>query len=437
MNVKVIGGGFAGCEACYQLLKRGVNVTLVEMKPTRRSPAHSLDTLCEVVCSNSFKSDDVNTSSGLLKAEMRMLDSFVVNVAEQTRVPAGNALAVDRYAFSQKVTELLGAYPNFTRVNAIASNLDTDGYDFVIVATGPLTDEALIPALQRVFGKDFLYFFDAVAPIVTADSIDYGSAFAASRYGKGDADYLNCPMDKDEYINFYDNLVRAETVLLKDFENNVFEGCMPIEVMAKRGADTIRFGPLKPVGLIDERTGKRPYAVLQLRKENAEGTLYNLVGFQTNLKYPEQKRVFSLIPALSNAEFARYGVMHRNTYVNAPKFLNGRFQLKSNPKLFFAGQMTGVEGYMESAMSGLVAALQGYLTFGGKDAIDFPSDTMIGALCRHISDDFGEYSPMNSNFGILPPLAESVKDKSQRKARYSERALQSLRKTLSIFKGDL
>ena len=437
MRVKVIGGGFAGCEACYQLLKRGVDVTLVEMKPLRKSPAHSLDTLCEVVCSNSFKSDDVATSSGLLKSEMRLLDSFIVRIAERTRVPAGNALAVDRYAFSQMVTDELSKFPNFTRVDEVATDIGAQNYDFVIVATGPLTDEALIPALQGIFGKDFLYFFDAVAPIVTSESIDYSSAFSASRYGKGDADYLNCPMNKEEYLNFYSNLVQAETVELKDFENNVFEGCMPIEVMAKRGADTIRFGPLKPVGLMDERTNTRPYAVLQLRKENLEGTLYNLVGFQTNLKYPEQKRVFSLIPALNNAEFVRYGVMHRNTFINAPKFLNEYFQLKFNPKIFFAGQMTGVEGYMESAMSGLIAALQGYLMFSGRSPVNFPNETMIGALCKHISTDFGDFSPMNSNFGILPPHEVHIKDKSQRKVAYSERALNSLKKVITTLQGDI
>lgn len=430
MRVKVIGGGFAGCEACYQLLKRDVDVTLVEMKSIKKTPAHSLDTLCEVVCSNSFKSDDVNTSSGLLKAEMRLLDSFVVRMAEKAKVPAGNALAVDRYAFSQAITDKLLSFPNFHKVDRIATDIETEEYDFIIVATGPLTDESLIPALQEVFGKDFLYFFDAVAPIITAESIDYSSAFVASRYGKGDADYLNCPMNKEEYLYFFNNLVSAETVKLKDFENNVFEGCMPIEVMAKRGADTIRFGPLKPVGLRDERTNMRPYAVLQLRKENADGTLYNMVGFQTNLKYPEQKRVFSLIPALTNAEFVRYGVMHRNTFINAPKFLNRYFQLKSNPKIFFAGQMTGVEGYMESAMSGLVAALQGYMIFSGKNAIDFPCDTMIGALCQHVSTEYGEYSPMNSNFGILPPLEEHIRDKSQRKTAYSNRAINSLKKAI-------
>lgn len=427
VKVKVIGGGFAGCEACYQLLKRGVKVTLVEMKPLKTSPAHHLDTLCEVVCSNSFKSDDINTSSGLLKAEMRLLDSLVIKVAEQTRVPAGNALAVDRYAFSERITRILEEYPNFSIVNEIAMSLDTDGYDFVIVATGPLTDDALIPAFKQLFGSEFLYFFDAVAPIVTADSIDYDSAFSASRYGKGDADYLNCPMNRQEYQTFYDNLVNAETVQLKDFENNVFEGCMPIEVMAKRGADTMRFGPLKPVGLRDERKDERPYAVLQLRKENAEGTLFNLVGFQTNLKYGEQKRVFSMIPALKDAEFARYGVMHRNTYINAPKFLNEHFQVKNNPKLFFAGQLTGVEGYMESTLSGLVAAIQGYRLFSGLEPLRFSEETLTGALCKHVSVEFGDYSPMNSSFGILSPLAEKIRDKSQRKVAYANRAIEAMK----------
>lgn len=431
MKVKVIGGGFAGCEACYQLLKRGVDVTLVEMKPLKKSPAHNLDTLCEVVCSNSFKSDDINTSSGLLKAEMRLLDSFVVRIAEKTKVPAGNALAVDRYAFSQLITEELGKFANFHLVNRVADKLDTDGYDFIIVATGPLTDETLIPSFTELFGKDFLYFFDAVAPIVTAESIDYDSAFVASRYGKGDADYLNCPMTKEEYLEFYSNLVDADTVELKDFENNVFEGCMPIEVMAKRGKDTIRFGPLKPVGLRDERTNVKPYAVLQLRKENAEGTLYNLVGFQTNLKFGEQKRVFSMIPALKDAEFVRYGVMHRNTYINAPKFLNNCFQLKRNEKVFFAGQITGVEGYMESALSGLVAAIQGYRIFSGQSPVNFPVETMTGALCNHVSTEYGEYSPMNSNFGILSVLEERIKDKSQRKAAYSERAITIIKELLT------
>lgn len=431
MKVKVIGGGFAGSEACYQLLKRGVDVTLVEMKPIKKSPAHNLDGLCEVVCSNSLKSDDLSTSSGLLKAEMRMMDSLIISCAEQTRVPAGNALAVDRNAFSAAVTEKLNSFANFTRIAKVEDSLSTDGYDCVICATGPLTDDALIPAFKQIFGDDFLYFFDAVAPIVTADSIDYDSAFSASRYGKGDADYLNCPMNKTEYEQFYSSLVPAERIELKDFENNVFEGCMPIEVMASRGENTMRFGPLKPVGLRDERKNEKPYAVLQLRKENVSGTLYNLVGFQTNLKFSEQKRVFSLIPALKNAEFVRYGVMHRNTYINAPVFLDRNFALKSNPKLYFAGQITGVEGYVESALSGLVAAIQAYRSMCGLSPILFSDETMTGALCAHVSTQFGDYSPMNSNFGILPPLSEHIRDKSARKLAYSQRSIERMKQILA------
>lgn len=431
MKVKVIGGGFAGSEACYQLLKRGVDVTLVEMKPIKKSPAHNLDGLCEVVCSNSLKSDDLSTSSGLLKAEMRMMDSLIISCAEQTRVPAGNALAVDRNAFSAAVTEKLNSFANFTRIAKVEDSLSTDGYDCVICATGPLTDDTLIPAFKQIFGDEFLYFFDAVAPIVTAESIDYDSAFSASRYGKGDADYLNCPMNKAEYEQFYASLIAAERVELKDFENNVFEGCMPIEVMASRGENTMRFGPLKPVGLRDERKNEKPYAVLQLRKENVSGTLYNLVGFQTNLKFSEQKRVFSLIPALKNAEFVRYGVMHRNTYIDAPVFLDRNFALKSNPKLYFAGQITGVEGYVESALSGLVAALQAYRAMCGLSPILFPDETMTGALCVHVSTQFGDYSPMNSNFGILPPLSAHIRDKSARKLAYSERSLERMRQILA------
>lgn len=431
MKVKVIGGGFAGSEACYQLLKRGVDVTLVEMKPIKKSPAHNLDGLCEVVCSNSLKSDDLSTSSGLLKAEMRMMDSLIISCAEQTRVPAGNALAVDRNAFSATVTERLNSFANFTRIAKVEDSLSTDGYDCVICATGPLTDDVLIPAFKQIFGDVFLYFFDAVAPIVTAESIDYDSAFSASRYGKGDADYLNCPMNKEEYEQFYRSLIAAERVELKDFENNVFEGCMPIEVMASRGENTMRFGPLKPVGLRDKRKNEKPYAVLQLRKENVSGTLYNLVGFQTNLKFSEQKRVFSQIPALKNAEFVRYGVMHRNTYINAPVFLDRNFALKSNPKLYFAGQITGVEGYVESALSGLVAALQAYRAMCGQSSILFPDETMTGALCAHVSTQFGDYSPMNSNFGILPPHSEHIRDKSARKLAYSERSIELMKQILA------
>lgn len=428
MKIKVIGGGFAGCEACYQLLKRGAEVTLVEMKPLQKSPAHKQDTLCEVVCSNSFKSNDLGTSSGVLKEEMRLLDSLVVRVAEQNAVPAGNALAVDRYAFSAQMTAELEKFENFHRVARVETSLEIEQFDSVIVATGPLTDDALIPAFRKIFGKEFLYFFDAVAPIVTADSIDYGSAFVASRYGNGTADYLNCPLDKQQYADFYNALISAETVELKDFESNVFEGCMPIEVMAKRGVDTMRFGPLRPVGLYDSRKTERPYAVLQLRKENEQGTLYNLVGFQTNLKFGEQKRVFSMFPALKNAEFVRYGVMHRNTYINAPKFLNNCFQLRGNPKLYFAGQLTGVEGYMESATSGLVAGIAAYRACAGLMPVEFPEETIVGALCKHVSTDFGTYSPMNSNFGILAPLDTPTK-KCDRKRAYAERAISAMKTT--------
>lgn len=430
MKAKIIGGGFAGCEAAYQLLKCGADVTLAEMKPLKRSPAHKSDELCEVVCSNSFKSEDLSTASGVLKAEMTLLDSLTLKVAKSTSVPAGNALAVDRDRFSEQITSELQKFPNFHRVAEICSELDTQDYDCVIVATGPLTDSALIPAMQRIFGSEFLYFFDAVAPIVTAESIDCESAFCASRYGKGTADYLNCPMNREEYLNFYRELISAETAPLHDFENNVFEGCMPIEVMAKRGEDTMRFGPLKPVGLRDERRNEKPYAVLQLRKENVCGTLYNLVGFQTNLKFGEQKRVFSLIPALRNAEFVRYGVMHRNTYINAPKFLDAAFRLKGSSKLFFAGQLTGVEGYMESALSGLVAGLQAFRLFRGLQPLNFTTQTITGALCAHVSTDFGDYSPMNANFGILESLAD-VK-KSERKQAYAERALTKMKEVLLL-----
>lgn len=428
-----MGGGLAGCEACYQLLKRGVDVTLVEMKKIKKSPAHNMDGLCELVCSNSLKSMDINTASGLLKAELDMLDSMVLRVARQCAVPAGNALAVDRDLFSEKVTECLKSYGNLTFVDGVEDKIFDDDFDAVIVATGPLTDEALVPAMKELFGSNFLYFFDAVAPIVTADSLDRSRCFTASRYGKGDSDYINCPMEKDEFIEFYRELVSAETVPVKDFENNVFEGCMPIEVMAGRGQDTIRFGPLKPVGLTDPNTGKRPYAVLQLRSENAQCTLYNLVGFQTHLRFGEQKRVFSMIPALKDAEFVRYGVMHRNTYINAPEFLDETFRLKnSKQNIYFAGQMTGVEGYVESLASGLVAGVQCFNRLSGLEQLDFTDCTIIGALTKHVSVAYGKYSPMNSNFGILRPLEENIRDKSLKKQKLSERSLETMKAVLKL-----
>ncbi len=433
MKVNIYGGGLAGCEAAYQLLKRGVHVTMYEMKSIRKSPAHTLDTLCELVCSNSLKSNDLSTSSGVLKQELRLLDSLVISCADQVSVPAGGALAVDRDKFSELVTSKLMQFNNFTLVAAVAVNFVPDEGDYSIVATGPLTDDSMIPALQQCFGEQFLYFFDAVAPIVTADSIDYDSAFVASRYNKGSADYINCPMNREEYQLFYDALVSAECVQLHNFENNVFEGCMPIEVMASRGSNTMRFGPLKPVGLVDDRHPEpRPYAVVQLRKENLEGTLYNMVGFQTHLKFGEQKRVFSMIPALANAEFVRYGVMHRNTFVRSPLFLDDSFCLNSNRSIYFAGQMTGVEGYVESVASGLIASLQLYRSIVGLDKLDIPATTMIGALCQHVSVDFGKYQPMNSNFGILAPMIPKVKDKIERKKALSARAIADMQTIADI-----
>ncbi len=424
MKVNISGGGLAGCEAAYQLLKRGVSVTMYEMKTIVKSPAHTLDTLCELVCSNSLKSNDLSTSSGVLKQELRMCDSLVIRCADMVSVPAGGALAVDRDKFSQLVTDQLTQFDNFTLVAEVASEFVPLEGDYSIVATGPLTDQAMIPALQRCFGEQFLYFFDAVAPIVTAESIDYDSAFVASRYNKGSADYVNCPMNREQYDAFYNALVSAECVQLHNFENNVFEGCMPIEVMASRGINTMRFGPLKPVGLVDDRHPEpRPYAVVQLRKENLEGSLYNLVGFQTHLKFGEQKRVFSLIPALANAEFVRYGVMHRNTFINAPLFLDDSYCLNSNRSIYFAGQMTGVEGYVESIASGLVASIQLYRSIVGQDKLDIPPTTMTGALCQHVCTDYGKYQPMNSNFGILAPMVPKVKDKLERKKALSARAI--------------
>ena len=432
MKVKIIGGGLAGCECAYQLLKRNVEVTLVEMKPQKFSPAHKLDTLCELVCSNSLKSNDLSTASGLLKAELRLLDSLIVKCAEETKVPAGNALAVDREKFSQLVTSKLNEFDNFHLISKVETSLDKGDFDALVVATGPLTDESLLPALKGLFGDQFLYFFDAVAPIVTADTIDPEWSFVGDRYGKGDGDYVNCPMDKEQFELFWRELVTAETAQVKDFENkDVFEGCMPIEVMAKRGQDTIRFGPLKPVGL--RFKDQRPYAVVQLRKENAMGTLYNLVGFQTHLKWSEQKRVFSLIPALKDAEFVRYGVMHRNTYVNSPHFLNDDFTLKSNPFVAFVGQMTGVEGYMESTLAGLVGALGVYRRVKGLQPIDFGHETITGALTKHVSTLNQDFQPMNANFGILTPLSQHIRDKSAKKQALSQRSLEKMNEILTKY----
>ena len=429
--VNVIGAGLAGCEAAYQLSKRGIKVNLYDAKPKKKSPAHTSNILCEIVCSNSFKAKRINSAAGLLKEEMRLLDSLLIKCAKECEVPAGGALAVDREKFSKMVTEYILSDEN---INFISKEIEDINFDEItIIATGPLTFEKLSKCIADKYDSDNLYFFDAAAPIVDAQSIDMNNAFFESRYQKGDeTDYLNCPLNKEEYELFYNELVKAERAHIHSFDvknPKVYEGCMPIEVMASRGIDTIRFGPMKPVGLIDPKTGKRPWAVLQLRKENAQGTMYNLVGFQTNLKFSEQKRVFSLIPALKNAEFMRYGVMHRNTFINSPKLLNADFSVRENKKLLFAGQITGVEGYMESASSGLVCGLNAALRAFGKDTLVLPKDTMIGSLSRYISNtEVVDFQPMGANFGVLPELDNRPRDKAQRGQAYADRALESLKK---------
>lgn len=438
MTVNVIGAGLAGCEAAMQIANRGVKVRLYEMKPHKRTPAHQTDYFGELVCSNSLKAMRVESAAGLLKEEMRRLGSFLMQCAAQCQVPAGGALAVDRTVFAQLVTEGIEQHPNITVVHEEITDIPKD--TVTVVATGPLTSDALAKRIEERFG-DSLSFFDAAAPIVTAESVDMDYAFTASRYDRGgDDDYINCPMNKAEYEVFYDALVHAERAPLHDFDvgnPKVYEGCMPVEVLAQRGENTLRFGPMKPVGLIDPRTGHRAWALLQLRRENAAGTLYNLVGFQTNLKFPEQKRVFSLIPALRNAEFVRYGVMHRNTFLCSPKILQADFSVKENGDLFFAGQITGVEGYMESAAAGIMAGLNAVRRMEGKPTLVLPADTMIGALSRYIADPtVKKFQPMGANLGILPALVERPRDKRERAAAYAQRALQSLDKFLSENIGD-
>ncbi len=427
----VIGGGLAGVEAAAQLSRAGFRVTLCEMKPVRFSPAHHSENLAELVCSNSLKAERLESAAGLLKREMAMLGSVCVEAAYTCRVPAGGALAVDRDLFSEEITRRICADPNITVQRREITEIPTDRP--VIVAAGPLASEALSESIRALCG-DALSFFDAAAPIVTAESIDMDSAFGASRYDRGgDEDYINCPMDKAEYEAFYDALVHAERAQLHAFEKgkDVYEGCMPIEVMAQRGADTIRFGPLKPVGLRDPRTGHRPWAVLQLRRENAAGTLYNLVGFQTNLKFGEQKRVFSMIPALRNAEFVRYGVMHRNTFLNAPETLCSDFSVRTHPQVYFAGQITGVEGYMESAASGMLAGLNLARRLRGRAPFLPPEETMLGALCRHVAEPTKNYQPMGANFGILPPIEPRIRDKKQRYAAIADRAVRAMEKAVA------
>ena len=421
-------GGLAGTEAAYQIAKRGIKVKLYEMKPEKFSPAHSSKELAEIVCSNSFKSNSITNACGLLKEELRNLGSLLIQIADETKVPAGQALAVDRETFSKRVTEEIEKNHNIEIIREEVENIEAED-GIVIIATGPLTSEKMAEQIINITGKDRLAFYDAAAPIIEKDSINFNIAFYGDRYGKeGDSSYINLPMNKEEYEIFYNELVNAEIVTLHEFEKKeIFEGCMPIEVMAKRGEDTIRFGPLKPVGFTDPRTNSRPYAIVQLRQDNTSGTLYNMVGFQTNLKFGEQKRVFSLIPGLENAEFVKYGVMHRNTFINSPELLDNTYNLKAKSNIYFAGQITGVEGYVESIASGLVAGLNAVAKFNNTEKITFPNETVIGALSSYISTENTKFQPMNANFGILPPLEEKIKDKIQRYTKMAERALKSLK----------
>ena len=440
--VTVIGGGLAGTEAAYQIAKRGIPVKLYEMKPTKFSPAHHSTDLAEIVCSNSFKSNLHTNACGLLKEELRHLDSLLIKIADETAVPAGQALAVDREKFSGKVTKAIEDMPNIEIIHEEIEEIPKEG--IIVIATGPLTSETLSKKIAKLTGEKDLHFYDAAAPIVEKESIDFSIAFWGERYEQERKreeeikdwksriqnqaqDYINLPMTKEEYEAFWKALVEAEVVELHEFEKReIFEGCMPIEVMAKRGIDTLRFGPLKPVGFTDPRTEKRPYAIVQLRQDNTEGSLFNMVGFQTNLKYGEQKRVFRLIPGLENAEFSKYGVMHRNTFLNAPKLLDATYQFQKNANIYFAGQITGVEGYVESISSGMVVALNVVAQLKEKERIKFPKETMIGALADYIATPKENFQPMNANFGILPSLEEKIKDKKQRYTKLADRALECL-----------
>ncbi|MBE6803753.1 MAG: methylenetetrahydrofolate--tRNA-(uracil(54)-C(5))-methyltransferase (FADH(2)-oxidizing) TrmFO [Ruminococcaceae bacterium] len=429
MKVAVIGGGLAGVECAKALSRNGIKVDLFEMKPHKKSPAHKLDTLAELVCSNSLKAERLNSAAGLLKHEMAYLGSICVETAYECKVEAGGALAVDRYEFSKIITEKIRSDKNITVIEKEVTELP-QGYDGTVICAGPLASDGLSETIRKMCGNG-LSFFDAAAPIVSADSIDMECAFTQSRYDRGgDADYINCPMNKAEYEAFYEAIINAESAETHSFDKrkDVYEGCMPIEVLASRGKDTMRYGPLKPVGLTDPRTGHRPWANLQLRKENKDGTMYNLVGFQTNLKFPEQKRVFSMFPALKNAEFLRFGVMHRNTFIDSPRLLNGDFSLRSNPYIFFGGQITGVEGYMESAASGLMAGINLSKRLKGEETVILPEDTMIGALSRYISDEsVKNFQPMGANFGVLPPLPEKIRDKQERYMKLAERGMNSIK----------
>ena len=430
-KITVIGAGLAGCEAAHKLSSLGFSVRLCEMKPEKRTPAQKSDGFAELVCSNSLKAMRLESAAGLLKEEMRRLGSVTMEAAEKTSVAAGGALAVDRELFSEYITEKIKSDPNIEVVTGEVTELPSEG--IVIVATGPLTSDALAESLRQKFGGT-LSFFDAVAPIVTTDSMDMDRVFMGARYDRGEADYINCPMERDEYDAFYDALVSAERAPLHDFDvadPKVYEGCMPIEVMAGRGRDTLRYGPLRPVGLIDPHTGRRPWANIQLRKENAAGTMYNIVGFQTNLKFGEQKRVFSMIPGLERAEFVRYGVMHRDTFMDSPRLLSKSLSLKSEPRLFFAGQFTGVEGYTESAATGILAGINAARFASGEEPLVLPPETMLGALVNYITDEsVGNFQPMGANMGILPPLEKKIRHKDERYAALAERAIAGLEAVL-------
>lgn len=444
--ITIIGGGLAGCEAAYQIAKRGIKVKLYEMKPIKFTEAHSNKNLAEIVCSNSFKSNLHTNACGLLKEELRYLDSLLIKIADETQVPAGQALAVDREIFAQKVTEEIEKNPLIEVIHEEVTNIDEIAKDgIVIIATGPLTSNGMAEEISKITGQDKLYFYDAAAPIVTKESINFNIAFYGNRYEQEkkreesieewqnrlehqDASYINLPMNQEEYEQFCRELINAEVVTLHEFEKReIFEGCMPVEVMAKRGIDTLRYGPLKPVGFDDPRTGKRPYAVVQLRQDDKEGIIYNIVGFQTNLKFGEQKRVFSMIPGLGNAEFVKYGVMHRNTYINSTKLLDCTYNLKVNKNIYFAGQITGVEGYVESISSGMVAALNACGNYKKEEKVIFPETTMIGALAKYISTENDKFQPMNANFGIVPELGIKIKDKKLKYEKLADRGLADLK----------
>ena len=426
----VVGAGLAGCEAAWQIAEAGYPVTVIEMKPSHFTPAHKNKNFAELVCSNSLKASRIDSAAGLLKEEMARLGSLTVPIARQCAVPAGGALAVDRNVFSAEVTDKILSHPNITVEHRVYDKIEPCEDEILVIATGPLTEGALSDEIKRICG-DYLSFYDAAAPIVTADSVDMSKAFGASRYDRGgDDDYINCPFNKAEYESFIDELINAEGAVVHDFD--VYEGCMPIEKLAKRGLDAPRFGPMKPVGLVDPNTGHRPWACVQLRRENSKGTMFNLVGFQTNLKFGEQKRVFSMIPGLENAEFVRYGVMHRNSFLDSPRVLNGDFSLRENPNIFFAGQITGVEGYMESAASGIMAGKNAVLRANEKDTFVLDDCTMIGALSRYISDgSVKNFQPMGANFGVLPPIEPKIRDKRERYMALAQRSLENIEEVIN------